>query len=558
MPLGTECNRTDLNKTGINYKDGTPITEPHEFGTPVNLPHDFGNDIPVSDATLNSNPVTWPTPNPAHFGNINPNGGVPPPPVQAATPTFAPVAGSYGPTQSVSISSTTPGATIYYTTNGVDPTTGDTAYSGPVSVAVSETLKAIAVAVGFTNSAVGSAVYVINGQVATPTFSPVAGTYGGTQNVTISTVTSGATIYYTTNGSDPTTGSTQYATPVAVATSETLKALAVKANYVDSAIGSAAYTIVHTRSLTIDHTQVPNTDQSNFTVLVSLTDAALKSVANGGHVAGALGHDITFSSDSVGSSLYSWEIESYDPVNGVLVAWVKIPAVATAANTVFYIHYGDVSIVTFQGGAAGSAWDANYAGVYHLNADSMVNSVGSNDATNSGTTPATGKIAGGANFVSASSQYIVAPFHVSSETNFTFSGWLKVNANSVEQHIIESAPYQIFVASGVVRFYSGGAYTATSPAFSAGVWHYVTFVGNATGHFIYLDGALGSEPTNTDPCFATVGNTVFGALFNPVGGFLDGLMDEVRISNAVRSDDWIATEYNNQNNPSAFITLGAE
>jgi hypothetical protein len=70
MPLGTECNRTDLNKTGISYKDGSPITEPHEFGTPVTLPHDFGNDIPSSGT--NENDVTW-LPNSAHFGNVNPN-----------------------------------------------------------------------------------------------------------------------------------------------------------------------------------------------------------------------------------------------------------------------------------------------------------------------------------------------------------------------------------------------------------------------------------------------------------------------------------------------------
>ena len=53
------------------------------------------------------------------------------------------------------------------------------------------------------------------------------------------------------------------------------------------------------RSLTIDHTKVPST-QSNFTVLVSLTDPALKTVANGGHVANANGYDIGFYADSGG------------------------------------------------------------------------------------------------------------------------------------------------------------------------------------------------------------------------------------------------------------------
>jgi hypothetical protein len=72
VPIGK--NNIDLNTTGTSYKDGTPITIPHEFDTPISLPHDFGNDIPVSDPTLNSNPVTWATPDTAHFGSNNPAG----------------------------------------------------------------------------------------------------------------------------------------------------------------------------------------------------------------------------------------------------------------------------------------------------------------------------------------------------------------------------------------------------------------------------------------------------------------------------------------------------
>ncbi len=131
----------------------------------------------------------------------------------AATPTFSPAAGTYTSAQSVSISDATSGATIYYTTNGATPTTSSTRYTGPITVSTTETLQAIAVATGSTNSAVASATYTITPTVATPAFSLAAGTYTSAQSVSISDATSGATIYYTTNGTTPTTSSTQYTGP---------------------------------------------------------------------------------------------------------------------------------------------------------------------------------------------------------------------------------------------------------------------------------------------------------------------------------------------------------
>ena len=85
--------------------------------------------------------------------------------------------------------------------------------------------------------------------VATPTFSPVASTYIGTQSVSISCATEGATIYYTTDGTTPTTSSTQYdlenPTPISVTASCTIKVLAKKAGLADET-ASATYTILST------------------------------------------------------------------------------------------------------------------------------------------------------------------------------------------------------------------------------------------------------------------------------------------------------------------------
>jgi hypothetical protein len=78
---------------------------------------------------------------------------------------------------------------------------------------------------------------------ATPTFSPGAGSYSGTQTVAISCATPSSTIYYTTDGSTPTTGSTVYSATITVGANEVVKAMATATSHADSAVGSASYII---------------------------------------------------------------------------------------------------------------------------------------------------------------------------------------------------------------------------------------------------------------------------------------------------------------------------
>ena len=160
-----------------------------------------------------------------------------------ATPTFSPNSGSFSSPQSVTISCSTAGATIYYTMDGSTPTTNSTEYTGAITVSSSETINAIAVATGYHISAVGSAKFTVTVACATPTFYPPAGTYASMQTVTISCATSGATVYYTTNGSTPTASSPQYTGAITVNASETIQAIATASGYSESAVASATYTI---------------------------------------------------------------------------------------------------------------------------------------------------------------------------------------------------------------------------------------------------------------------------------------------------------------------------
>ena len=161
----------------------------------------------------------------------------------AAAPTFSPPGGTYTQAQNVTIATTTAGATIHYTTDGTAPTASSAAYVGPIAVSQTTTIRAIAVAGGMTGSDVAAATYTILQPVQTPAFSPAAGTYVGSQTVTISTATSGATIHYTTNGAAPTNSSPVYSGPIVVSQTMTIRAMAVASGMLDSSVASATYTI---------------------------------------------------------------------------------------------------------------------------------------------------------------------------------------------------------------------------------------------------------------------------------------------------------------------------
>jgi hypothetical protein len=165
--------------------------------------------------------------------------------IQASTPTIAPNGGTSSDTLTATISSATPGALIGYTTDGSDPATSPTVarVASPVSITVSanETVIALTTAPGYATSSEAQATFVI--QVATPIATPAGGSYSTTKQVVLCTTTSGATIRYTLDGSNPTTASTTATGPVAIAQSSTLTARAFRSGCTTSAALVAVYTL---------------------------------------------------------------------------------------------------------------------------------------------------------------------------------------------------------------------------------------------------------------------------------------------------------------------------
>jgi hypothetical protein len=171
-------------------------------------------------------------------------------PLQAAAPTFNPAAGTYLSAQTVTIASTTSGATIRYTADGSTPTaTHGTVYSVPLMIAESVQLRAIAVADGVGASAVVAADYVIR-PISAPVFTPSGGTYHGSQVVTIATADSGATIRYTIDGSTPTrTHGIVYCGQLTISASTTVKAKAYRTGSLDSDVSIARFIILPPQTL---------------------------------------------------------------------------------------------------------------------------------------------------------------------------------------------------------------------------------------------------------------------------------------------------------------------
>jgi hypothetical protein len=162
----------------------------------------------------------------------------------ARTPVISPVGGTYSTAQTVTITDAS-GVPIYYTTNGTTPTTTSNRYTGPFTVNSTTTVEAMATGSVYTPSPVALASYTIQVPAATPVLSPGPGSYTGSVTVSISSATAGATIRYTTNGSDPSTNLAGFSSPatITLSSTSTLKAKAYKVGMADSGITTGVYTV---------------------------------------------------------------------------------------------------------------------------------------------------------------------------------------------------------------------------------------------------------------------------------------------------------------------------
>lgn len=327
--------------------------------------------------------------------------------------------------------------------------------------------------------------------------------------------------------------------------------------------------------VTVQSAQVPSA-QTDFPMLVSYTDNRLKTVGNGGHVQNASGYDIRPYSDSGLTSAMTYELEFYDATNGIIVMWVKVASINT--GSIVYLAYGDAALNT--NGSSTSTWDSNFVAVYHMHdnaasttvTDSTGNANGTN-TNNTSTKTITAQIDGGLNFVAASLDKVTLPNVAALNVNgpITMSTWIKTtttNPKNIIQGYQGSGSFNGYGFSinqgtnGKFGYWGGTGSAAwinsNATTVNNGSWHLIAVTETGTTLNLYLDGALDRTTTALqDDSYAGLRYIAFDS-FGGGGTYTDANLDEIRISNAVRSTDWVATEYNNQSAPSTFATLGTE
>ncbi|MDW8310499.1 MAG: chitobiase/beta-hexosaminidase C-terminal domain-containing protein, partial [Verrucomicrobiales bacterium] len=159
--------------------------------------------------------------------------------LSAANPVISPNGATSNNPVTVTLASATEGAKIYWTIDGSAPTTSSTLYTVPFILAQNGMLRARAFRDGFEVSEIVSADF--NLSVGDPTIRPSGATSNNAVTVTLGTVTDGARLYWTIDGSEPTPASTLYTGPFSLAQTGTLRVKGFRDGFLPSATVSATF-----------------------------------------------------------------------------------------------------------------------------------------------------------------------------------------------------------------------------------------------------------------------------------------------------------------------------
>ena len=314
-------------------------------------------------------------------------------------------------------------------------------------------------------------------------------------------------------------------------------------------------------TITIDSSQVDET-LTNFPVYVDLSDLSTNfwSTTPSGSNAGT---DIRVTTDDGSPVELPRELVSADNTGDTGELHFRADSISSSVDTVFRVYYngtttGDYATTSTYG--AQNVWTNGFEGVYHngASADSSSNNITGtlNGSLSAG--GATGQL-GVASDYNGSSQYV--DFDEPSEWDFTgtaFSicAWVEIDALVNFEPIVSKGDTQYVLKYQEitnVEFKVGGAADFTIASQPNSGWHYLCGTTDGSDFSIYVDSVF-NNTGNTGTFTGSTDDVWFGRNSAETSRYLDGRIDEVRISSVERSAGWLAAEFTNQSTTTDFYT----
>ena len=282
---------------------------------------------------------------------------------------------------------------------------------------------------------------------------------------------------------------------------------------------------------------------------------------------------------------YAYEIEKWDD-SGNCYIWVNVTEVYSGSDTVFNMYYNNSG--ASDGQDVTGTWNSNYEAVYHMSDDTTSTTLDSTSNNNDGTktganapNEVNGKVGNAQDFDGINDIITIA-----NEANFdtimdgqhtiTISFWANKPSSGRNEYFLNKGDdpnfFGIYTLDTNRLFFEVKAGTndkklsvKLQPAITVSTWEHFIFTydgsSDASGVSLYKNGVLQSLTTSADVLGANVMSNDNAVLFGHTGGwanYLDGMMDEIRISDVVWNDSWVKANFHTQNQTTDFLTFGAE
>ena len=320
---------------------------------------------------------------------------------------------------------------------------------------------------------------------------------------------------------------------------------------------------LYRKEININHSKV-SSDLLSFPVLIDIIDMDLAQKAQ------TDGDDIVFT-DGLGVQL-NHEIESYNNSDGHLVVWINVTNLSSSTDTVLYIYYGNPDSNNQEN--AEGVWDSDFEAVWHLAEtvggtdawkDSTGNGYNGTDENMAQGDPgtdfnATGKI-NGAIQLDGTDDGIYTNLYPE-DCPRTLGFWINVDSNINDSTVgcHDGASHRFYAGERYNKAFFGVGDSASADVpidIILGNWYYIVITADGSTARYYLNAV---EITNFSyyQSGASAFNFTIGYTNGNNYGFLDGVIDEVRVSYTNRSEGWISTCFNNQNDSDSFYYVGNE